>query len=278
MFIKRYDDLERLYPFQRCVRSVVRDGIIFMLSRFINEYPSGEWIRFPYYHHVFDDEIIGFRRHLSFMKKRADFISIDDAVDIFEKKTDIGGRYFCITFDDGFKSCLTNALPVLLENRCPAVFFIPTDCIGNSDGTDVNNFFSTSKDAYPLRIEFLNWDDCKKLSAAGMTVGSHTAKHVPLSGLKDDEARSELLGSKRKIESELGCACLHFSCPWGKVGKHFGTERDLAMAKEIGYKSFFTAERGPNFNETDPFMIRRDHMLAKWSDYQLRYFFRDSNR
>ena len=182
-------------------------------------------------------------------------------------------------FVNGFKSCLTNGLPVLVESRCPVVFFIPTDDIGKGydpDREGLENFFSTSKDAYPLPVEFLSWDDCRKLSAAGMTIGSHTAGHVLLGGLEDDEARSELVRSKEKIESELKRACLHFSCPWGRSGKHFRIERDLAMAKEADYRSFFTAERGPNLTGTDQFMIRRDHMLAKWSDYQLRYFFASS--
>lgn len=273
-----YRDLDRSYPIKRRLRSTARDMAVFLLSLSSSRKSgrSRECIRFPFYHHVFADERAGFARHLRYMRNHGDFISIDEAVNMLEKRERIGGRYFCVTLDDGFKNCVTNALPILIEEKCDAAFFIPTDYIGRDFQKDADicrRFFETSSEAYPVPVEFLDWNDCRKLIEAGMSVGSHTCSHTPIKGLAGEKARSELTGSRRKIEEELKVECRHFSCPWGSPERDFDVERGPLMAKESGYRSFFTTERGPNLIGTDVLRIKRDHMLAGWKDYQLRYFF-----
>ncbi|MDP1908156.1 MAG: hypothetical protein Q8K85_07645, partial [Hyphomicrobium sp.] len=59
-------------------RSAVRDLALrgLSLGRRID---GGGWIRFPYYHHVFDDERRGFARQLDYLRRFGDFVSIDEA-------------------------------------------------------------------------------------------------------------------------------------------------------------------------------------------------------
>ena len=83
-----------------------------------------------------DDERRGFDAHLRYMSRHGDFISMDDAVQALVNPAGIGGRYFCVTFDDGVKNCVTNALPILVERRVPAAFFIATDYVGLRLETD----------------------------------------------------------------------------------------------------------------------------------------------
>jgi peptidoglycan/xylan/chitin deacetylase (PgdA/CDA1 family) len=271
---KSYKDLTDSYAFKVRTRAFARESAIYLLSLLPKTESKGGWVWFLGYHHVFNDEKRGFQRHLAFLKNRGDIISIDDAVDMFRNKQRINGRYFCITFDDGFKNCIDNALPILLENKLTAAFFVPTDYIGcdvERDKKVIERFFSASKTAYPIPVEFMDWGDCRKLIKAGMTIGSHTASHAILAGLNEDQIKSELIRSKQKIEEELGLTCRHFCCPWGLPKKHFMISRDPLMAKEAGYHSFITLERGPNLSGTDPFRIKRRYMLCGWSDYQLRY-------
>ena len=274
--VKNYRELEQLYPLKRRIRSTIRDITIFGLSGCPKMEPYKGYIRFPYYHHVFDDERNNFNRHLRYLKNYGDFITLDAAVDILGGREGIPGNYFCITFDDGFKNCATNALPILAENECPAAFFLPTDYIGYSaiEAADItHDLFPFISDIYSLSIEFLDWADVRKLVEAGMTIGSHTCSHAHLINLNAEQVRSEMVKSKEKMERKLGLDCYHFACPWGIPGKDFKVPGDQRIAKEVGYKSFLTTERGPNCKTTDPFSIRRDHILAKWGTYQLRYFF-----
>jgi peptidoglycan/xylan/chitin deacetylase (PgdA/CDA1 family) len=67
-----------------------------------------------------DDECASFDKQLKYMKNIGDFISLDDAVTLLESNQSLCGRYFCITFDEGFKNCFTNAIPILqkIQGAC----------------------------------------------------------------------------------------------------------------------------------------------------------------
>lgn len=252
--------------------SGVRDVIVFGLSLTSRVPRESNWIRFPYYHHVFDDERASFDAHLRYMRNLGDIVSVDDAVDLLSSRESVDGRYFCITFDDGFKNCVTNALPILLKHRAKAAFFVPTRFIGTSIERDrelLLGFYNHGK----IMMEFLDWDDCRQLAAAGMTIGSHTVSHRCLAELTHAEVERELLDSKRKIEKELESACDHFCAPVGRPDLDFRTDRDPEIAREIGYRSFLTTRRGSVHRIATPMAVERDHTLADWGLYQLRYFF-----
>ncbi len=122
-------------------------------------------------------------------------------------------------------------------------------------------------------MEFLDWDDCRKMVDAGMTIGSHTINHVHLAELDDDAATAEITGSKETIEAELGRACDHFCCPFGRRNIDYLPGRDPAIAERAGYRTFLATDRGAARQGDSLMGIPRDHLLAGWGDYQLRYFF-----
>ncbi|MBL6959259.1 MAG: polysaccharide deacetylase family protein [Rhodospirillales bacterium] len=251
-------------------REFARGAAIRVLSA--GRSPDKEGIRFPYYHHVFDDERDGFARQLKTMASMGDFISLDDAVAMLDGGDAIDGRYFCITFDDGFRNWATNAVPLLLDAGTTAAFFIVTGFIGTSLEADRDKLLGFY-DQGDLLMEFLSWDDCRAMVEAGMTIGSHTMNHVHLADLDDDSAEAEMKGSKDAIEAELGRPCDHFCCPFGREGIDFLRTSHPGMAEKAGYKSFLTGRRGAMRRGASAMMIRRDHMLAGWGDYQLKYFF-----
>ena len=253
-------------------RSLMRDGALFAFS-LMRSIPRGlNWIQFPYYHHVFDDERNGFDEHLKYMKNFGDFISLDDAVDVLESNRPIDCRYFCITFDDGFKSCITNAMPILLKYKVPATFFIPTKYIGSSVDRDselCSGFYEGEK----IMMEFLSWEDCRKMAQEGMSFGSHSVSHIRLINLSEEDVERELKDSKSIIECELGQPCVNFCPPVGHPGVDFLVDRDIKIAKRLGYRSFATGRRGSVRRRQAPMQIDRHHIIAVWPTYQLRYFF-----
>jgi peptidoglycan/xylan/chitin deacetylase (PgdA/CDA1 family) len=253
------------------LRSRARNAAVFLLSLRSEEPRGSNWIRFPSYHHVFDDERDGFAAHLRYLKNLGEIIPLDAAIEMLESGDPIDGRYFCITFDDGFKSCLTNAVPVLVDHQATAAFFLPTRYIGTSVERDhdlIHGFYNPGN----LTIEFLDWDDCRQLARAGMTVGSHTVNHPRLIELSEAEVAEELKASKETIEREIGLPCDHFCCPTGRPGIDFDPDRDPAIARRLGYRSFLTTRRGSIHRKPEPLSVDRDHMLAAWHPYQLRYF------
>lgn len=233
-----------------------------------------EWIQFQFYHWVLDDQRAVFRRQLESLRQYGDFISLDDALIALQAGSGIGGRYFCLTFDDGFKNGFTNAVPVLKELGIPAAFFIPTKYIGldlDQDWEQIAPFFAHSWSECPGAFEFLDWDDCRQMAAAGFTIGSHTHSHQRLTQLQSGEARLELAVSRQIIEARLGIRCRHFCCPWGKVDRDFHPVLHPRMARELGYDSFLTAEAGLTVHGDSPFYIRRTGCEPDSSPAVLRY-------
>ena len=256
------------------LRAAARKSVIRFLSAFSRMNSKKEWIILPYYHYVLDDEKWGFAEQLKFMRQHGDFLTLDDAVAAMQQPAGIGGRYFCVTFDDGFRNCFTNALPILVEHKCPAAFFVPTDYIGleiERDWDVLRAFYERT--AYRVPFDFLNWDQCRQMHAARMTIGSHTCSHPRLSEVSRAEAERQLRVSREVIERELGHPCRHFSCTWGRPNIDFDVAVHPEMARQAGYVSFLTTQRGRNYPASSPLFVRRDHALAGDCVYVLRYFF-----
>ncbi len=204
-----------------------------------------------------------------------DFISLDDAVDILERRGRFGGCYFCLTFDDGYKNCLTNAMPILVERGCVAAVYLQTEDIGldREDGYDLTTEQARRRmGGGEVPVEFLNWDDCRALRKAGMILGSHTHTHARLGELSEEAAEQELRLSKDRIEKELRAPCRHFAAPWGRPGLDYDPALHPLLAKRVGYSSFATTQRGANRSGSDPYHLRRDHLLASSENYHLKYW------
>lgn len=243
----------------------LRKPIIFARSLTKTFEGDSGWIRFPFYHYVFNDERRGFERQLRYLKNYGCFISFDDAISLLESTDPIEGRYFVLSFDDGFKNCIQNALPILVENRVPCTFFISVEYI-DSCLTQFPNPFG-----YTAPVEFLTWDDCRQLQAAGMIIGSHTLSHRSLIDLNLEKAFHELKDSKRQIENQLGRACKHFAAPRGKPGVDFSVQRDPVIAGQVGYRSFATAQPGAMRRGQSPFFLRRTSVHPSLDNLELRH-------
>ena len=262
------------HSFGRRVRTKIRDLAIECLS--VNKVIDKEvsCVQFPYYHHVFKDEIKGFERQLKYLKCHGDFISIDQAIEILNSKLPISGRYFCLTFDDGLSCCYKYALPVLAKLNIPATFYVVTDFVGKTFGPDSGVTRETfGYKGIVTSIEFMGWKQCREAIGEGNTIGSHSASHKRLSELKKKQLTYELVHSKAQIEENTKQICEHFCAPYGVPGSDFDLIVHGELASKLGYKSFATGSRGPNTGDQALFALQRDHLLANWSDNQLKYFF-----
>ena len=116
-FINSYKKLVKKETFQKKVRNKLKSLLIKHLSSKKKD-NENENIIFPFWHHVFDDEIKNFRIQIEFMKNYGDFISYDDSISVLNEGLKPNERYFCLSFDD---SMLSGEVKNLWRARPPPV-------------------------------------------------------------------------------------------------------------------------------------------------------------
>ena len=120
-----------------------------------------------------------------------------------------------VTFDDGDRSVLEHAFPVMSELGVPATVFVPTGFVGAPG--------------------LLGWDELRLLATAGWEIGSHTVTHARLTVLNDGALDQELRVSRELIEAQLGVPCRSIAYPYGE-----SDERVRAAAGRTGYTAACT--------------------------------------
>ena len=108
----------------------------------------------------------------------------------------------------------------------------------------------------PPEYEALTWDEAREMYAHGIRFGAHTQTHPVLSSIREEAGlASEIAGSKRRIETELGASVNHFAYPNG-TSQDFNTAV-VDQVRRAGYSSAFLAEPGINRKSTDHFALYR---------------------
>lgn len=82
----------------------------------------------------------------------------------------------------------------------------------------------------------LTWPMIQEMHRAGITIGSHTRRHVSLPAESSDTVMAELVESKRVIEEHVGAPVHHFAYPGGQF-----TPRDVEAIERAGYRFAYTA-------------------------------------
>ncbi len=103
-----------------------------------------------------------------------------------------------LTFDDGYASQYTNALPILKKYGFTATFFIYSDCV----------------DKYPVCMTSV---EIKDLATNGMKIGNHTDHHAFLPKYNTETVRSEINVNKQIIIDLVGTSSVEniFAYPYG---------------------------------------------------------------
>ncbi len=265
--VQNYSDgVKRHKSMRSCLRSVWLSGLGSLAS-------SGQkpFLRCIFCHYVFDDQIALFERKIRYLKGLGSFVDTATCLDMIEGKRPIDGRYFHLSFDDGFKNIVKNAAPVLKKYDVPALFFVPTSFIDSSYAKVSDYCIRIAQ--YKNPIEMCSWDDLKSAMDMGITIGSHTRTHARFSDISRDPVRllDEVAGSKADVEQHLGIECATISWPYGKLSD--ADKVSVSATKTAGYRACFGAFRGTvRGGEGDRFMIPRHHFEAQWPVSHVRFF------
>jgi peptidoglycan/xylan/chitin deacetylase (PgdA/CDA1 family) len=141
-------------------------------------------------------------------------------------------RTVAVTFDDAFRSVLTDARPILDRLGLPATVFVPTAFVESGGPLRWHELERWSQGPYDGDLQPLGWDELGDLADAGWEIGSHAVSHRRLTLMTAEEAAWELEESRDLIEQRLGISCRSVAYPYGDVD-----DGVAAAAREAGYEA-----------------------------------------
>lgn len=148
-----------------------------------------------------------------------------------------------ITFDDGYASLYSKALPVLREFGATATVFLNTGWIADRE----RKTSDSAAGHYPQE-QFLTWSEVEYLTDAGWEIGSHGVDHLDLTVEPDDTVRVQLVASRAAIFDRIGRCSPVFSYTWGRHTPHL-----RRLVAEAGYTHAVAGVHGAFTDEADHF-------------------------
>jgi len=178
-------------------------------------------------------------------------VGLDAVLDHYALGAPLPEKAVLITFDDGYRDTLENALPVLQKHGHPAVAFIPVAYM--EDETPLPHEARLVERG--VRNRTLDWGLMRELDANGVRVESHGIAHRPLAEVTLDEAVREIAVSKLKLEEKLGRPVRAYAYVKGSEA-HFHPVHE-SILKQAGYEIAFTTISRANGSNTNPFRLGR---------------------
>ena len=151
-------------------------------------------------------------------------------------------RPLIITFDDGYASNYSVAVPLLRRYGFGATFFIVTDYVGETNRWDPEE----RQERLLSRTQILD------MHASGFEMQSHTRTHPRLPTLSPARLREELAGSRLALEELVQTPVTAIAYPWGEFD-----DVTVAAAREAGYEAGVILRRRTNFSDTPMLALRR---------------------
>lgn len=177
-----------------------------------------------------------FEKHLFFLaNNQYTCLHFQDLKDFMSGKrpySEFPKKPLILTFDDGYRDNLTNALPLLEKYQIKATIFLL------SDHSITYNFWDENDETTPSEIMSLTE---KKILARSpfIEVGSHGIDHPKLTEISSTEALKQMQESKKQLENDLNKPVCCFAYPFGLSSNSLQT-----LCEEAGYDFAVNTDHG----------------------------------
>jgi len=152
-----------------------------------------------------------FLKQVNFLQKHYTVLSLPNLLN------NPGGAV-TITFDDGYRDVVDNAMPILDGLHIPATMF----ALGDEE--------NSNRDELDNRLPLLTKKDLLSLKEKGWEIGSHTLTHSHLQKVSDEQLTNEISFSKKVLEDALGFPIHYFAYPKGIY-----SNKIVSLVKSAGY-------------------------------------------
>ncbi len=234
-----------------------------------------------------------FEGHCRVIRDCCNPISLDDWRAALDGRAALPKRPVLVTFDDGYRSVLTKAAPILAAYEVPAAVFVCTgpmrtrqllwfDDVGERNGEAVVQAYKDN--------DYATWaaacadsraaDECDPRSVMtpdelamlgdmkGIEIGGHTVRHPILARATAADQRWEITQNLRDIEQWTGRPARAFAYPNGRPRLDYNADT-VTILREAGVDMAFTTE--PSFARSDEPALERSRffILSETSDAEL---------
>jgi peptidoglycan/xylan/chitin deacetylase (PgdA/CDA1 family) len=220
--------------------------------------------RIVIFHNILPEDLNCFEANLRFLKRKTNVVDLDA---VLSGELCLERINTVITFDDGYKSWINSAVPMLKRMHLPATFFVSSGFIGLSKGEEeyfLRSRLSVGRGTRGMS-ECLSCEELRMLSDEGFTIGGHTVNHRNLADLTDrGEVEYEIVEDKARLEALTGKKLKYFAYPSGKYENPIVDIIDVL--RESGYSGAVTTIPGFNSTHTNAYLLNRELTRASMPD------------
>ena len=220
------------------------------------------------YHRVndFSDDVLTtntrrFAEHLVTLRRYYRIMPTEKMVEQIAARKALNPTTVAIHFDDCYRDVGTHAGRLLHAAQAPAVAFV------SSGFVDTDRAFQHDLEKYPHTFENFRLEELRQLPELGVSVAAHTVNHVDLGKVELEQARVEVLESRRQLEQMTGREVMLFSFPFG--GIHNIRPEVRTMVMQAGYRALFSAHGGFIGEDTELYDIPRIGVFSEHSPLAL---------
>jgi peptidoglycan/xylan/chitin deacetylase (PgdA/CDA1 family) len=235
-----------------------------------------------------------FERHCRLIANGCQAISLADLRDARNGRRALPPRPVLVTFDDGYRGVIDDALPLLERYGVPAVLFTCVRPVLEKRHFWFDALWRRDGEGAVLKARALPFDQWRVLvdsidTAADIAeihrpltagelrhlaghplieIGGHTMTHPTLALAPVDEQRREIAECRTALESALAKPVGAFAYPYGSLSEDY-TSETVAAVRDAGFDIAFTTQPSFATPQCDPFQIPRFMMLDTVSEVEL---------
>jgi peptidoglycan/xylan/chitin deacetylase (PgdA/CDA1 family) len=165
-----------------------------------------------------------FERQMDYLARHRKVVPLSE----LDRDPDGGATQVAITFDDGYRSILERAAPILERYGFSATVFVPTAWLGDRNRWDGEDL---------AELDLMTGAELVELASRGFEIASHGHRHIDMAAQSIEAVREDVEASVARIEELLGRRPRHLSYPYGRSSQ---AARDVV--RDCGFAEAFALE------------------------------------